>query len=151
MAQQAERNNSNIAFVLEGQSYVSEAETLLQDAGRGAVALVWGTLMAKVAASQKWVPFTDETAVDGSAIPLGIYVGADVPGADLVAGDVVNSPILRGGACTIDVEQLTIENSKTLGTVITVGTTDLRTVRDHLMEIGIFTESTTDITSFENA
>ena len=150
MAMQAERDNTNVAFILEGRSYVSEAATLLQDAGR-ATPLVYGTLMAKVAASQKWVPFTDETAVDGSAIPLGIYLGADIPAAALVAGDVVNSPILEGGACTIDVEQLTIENSKTLATVITVGTTDLRTVRDHLMDKGIFTESTTDITSFENA
>ena len=150
MAVQASRDNQNFEIVLSGISLVSEAETLLQDAGR-ATPLVYGTLMAKVAASQKWVPFTDETAVDGSAIPQGVYLGADITAAALVAGDVVDRPILEGGALTIDVQQLVIENSKLLTTVITVGTTDLRTVRDHLMAKGIFTESTVDITDLENA
>lgn len=150
MAVQADTNNSTVPFVLSGISLVSEAETILTDAGRS-TPLVFGTLMAKVAASQKWVPFTDETAVDGSAIPQGIYMGGSIAAADLVAGDVVDVPILEGGALTIDVQQLVIENSKLLTTVITVGTTDLRTVRDHLMAKGIFTESTVDITGFENA
>jgi hypothetical protein len=150
MAVQSESNNSTVPFILSGISFVSEAETLLTDAGR-ATPLVHGTLMAKVAASGKWVPFTDETAVNGTAIPQGIFIGSDIAAADLVAGDVVDQPILEGGALTIDVQQLVIENSKLLTTVITVGTTDLRTVRDHLMNKGIFTESTVDITGFENA
>jgi len=149
MPVQSERDSSNVPFILSGISFVSEAETLLQDAGR-ATPLVYGTLMAKVAASQKWVPFIDETETDGAAIPQGIYLGADITAAELVAGDVVDRPILEGGSLTIDVQQLVIENSKLLTTVITVGTTDLRTVRDHLMAKGIFTETTVDITEFEN-
>lgn len=150
MAVQAERNNSNVPFVLFGVAVTSESETIIQDAGR-TEDLVYGTMMAKIAASQKWTPFIDETATDGTAIPQGVYLGADIPFADLVAGDIVDVPILEGMAVTIDVQQLVIENSKLLTTVITVGTTDLRTVRDHLMAKGIFTETTVDITEFENA
>jgi len=153
MAQQVRTNNENIPFFREGTGIDKDAQTLLQDAGRGAVALVFGTLMAKVAASQKWVPFTDEAAVDGSAHPQGILISEDVAGADLVAGDVEDAKILIGGfPCVLDFDQITIENSKLLTTVITVGTTDLRTVEDHLKTLGIFvTQGLIDIDLAENA
>lgn len=148
MAIQAETDNTNVAFIRSGDSLVRN-DTIAQDAGRSAP-LVYGTLMAKVAASEKWTPFIDETATDGTAIPQGIYLGQAITAAALVAGDVVDSLILVGSACTIDTNQLVIENSKTLATVITVGTTDLRTVRDQMANRGIFVEDTVDISSFEN-
>lgn len=150
MTVQVSTNNSSVPFIRFGDSLYRDSETLLQDAGRTAD-LVCGTLMAKVAASQKWVPFTDETATDGTAIPQGIYLGADIASADIVAGDVTDLPILVGSNVLIDEDQLVIENSKTVNTVITVGTTDLRTVMDHLAGRGIFLEETVDITEFENA
>jgi hypothetical protein len=147
---QVTKNNSNVPFI-RGGSPLTKVGTLLQDAGRAAV-LAPFTLVAKVAASQKYVPFTDETAVNGSAIPAGIYLGSEVAAADLVAGDVADAVILvGGGGVTIDVDQLVIENSKTLNTVITVGTTQLTTVRDHLANRGIFAEETVDVTGYENA
>jgi hypothetical protein len=149
MPVQNRQDYENVAFIRSGISLIKDNETLLQDAGRS-VPLAYGTVMAKVAATQKWVPFTDETAVNGTAIPQGIYTGQEVAAADLVAGDVVGAAILVGAACTVDVEQLTIENSKTLGTVITVGTTSLLTVRDYLAARGIFVESTVDVDEFEN-
>lgn len=149
MGVQTSIQNKNLAFILSGLALAISDAVLLQDAGRGSVALVFGTLMAKVAASQKWVPFTDETATDGTANPQGIFIGADVTGAALVAGDVLDASILVGDAI-VDLNQLVIENSKTLGTIIGVTSVNARTVRDQLAFRGIFAEDTVNISSFEN-
>jgi hypothetical protein len=147
---QTARDNANKPFVLlSSPGQRQNGQTLLTDAGRTTDLLQY-TLMAKVAATQKWVPFTDETATNGAAIPQGIYVGGDIASADIVAGDVEGLSILVGDA-NFDENQLVIENSKTLDTVITVGTTDLRTVRDHLATRGLFSEDTIAISSAENA
>lgn len=150
MSVQVRSNNTNKPFILSGNSLIRNNQTILQDAGRTAV-LAPLTVMSKVAASGKWVPFTDETATNGAAIPQGIYLGPEIAAADLVAGDVIAETILVGDAI-IDTEQLIFdEGSKTLSTVITVGTTDLRTSQDHLANRGIFVESTIDISAPENA
>lgn len=148
MAVQASTNQTNFTFILSGEG-LHRTVTLLTDAGR-ATPLVYGTLMAKVAASGKWVPFTDETATDGTAIARGVYVGTDVTAAALVAGDVLNAPVLVGGNCTIDSAQLTIENSKTLATVVGATTVTAHTVQDDLESFGIFVEDTIAIDGTEN-
>ena len=150
MAVQNSSDNANIPFILSGVGVSRDDQVLLTDAGR-ATPLLQFTLLSKVAATQKWVPFTNEAAVDGSAIPQGIYLGDDIAAADIVAGDIPDLFVLVGKDVTVDVDQIVIENAKTLDTVITVGTTDLRTVRDHLANRGIFTEETVDISGFENA
>lgn len=149
MAVQTSIDNANIPFVLFGSALSRNDQVIFTDAGRTTV-LAKFTLMSKIAASQKWTPFISETATNGTAIPQGIYIGEDIAAADIVAGDISDVNILLGDA-VIDVDQLIIEASKTLDTVITVGTTDLRTVRDHLANRGIFTEETIDISGFENA
>ena len=86
MAVQSNSDNSSVPFIrFANPAVIDEEAVLSQDAGRSAV-LASKTLMAKIAATQKWEPFTDETATDGTAIPQGIYVGPDIPAADLVAG-----------------------------------------------------------------
>ena len=150
MSVQNSSNNANIPFILSGVGLSRDDQILLTDAGR-ATPLLSRTLLAKVAASQKWVPFINEAAVDGSAIPQGIYLGDDITAAAIVAGDIPDLFVLVGKDVTVDVNQLVIEAAKTLDTVITVGTTDLRTVRDHLANRGIFVEETVDISGFENA
>jgi len=150
MAVQNSSNNANIPFILSGVGVSRDDQVILTDAGR-ATPLLSRTLMAKIAATQKWVPFTNQAAIDGTAIPQGIYLGDDIAAADIVAGDIPDVFILVGKDVTVDVDQIVIENAKTLDTVITVGTTDLRTVRDHLANRGIFTEETVDISGFENA
>lgn len=149
MAVQVRLDNDTVPFIRNGVAATANDATIAQDAGRTAV-LAPFTLMAKVAASQKWVPFTDETATDGTAIPQGIYIGQEIAAATIVAGDVTDQVILVGAWVFVDKTQLVIENSKLLTTVITVGTTDLRTVEDHLANRGIFMEDTVDISSFEN-
>lgn len=150
MAVQIRTDNANVPFVLAGFAATETDAVIQQDAGR-ADPLVYGTVLAKVAANGKWTPFIDETAVDGTAIPQGIYVGQEITAAKLVAGDVSAAPVLVGTNVIVARPQVVVENSKTLSTVITVGTTDLRTVEDRLAGRGIYVEDTVDITSYENS
>lgn len=150
MAVQNAANLSTVPFVRSGTSYVKEGLTLLTDGARS-TPLATYTLLAKVAASGKLVPFTNEAATDGSARPYGIYLGDAVAATDIAAGDVTDfGPVLVGGACTVDENQLVIENSKTLATVIGTGVT-LTTVGDVLEDRGIFVEATVNFDEFENA
>ena len=145
---QASIQNKILAFVLAGLNITRNDAVIAQDAGRS-TDLLFGTVMAKVAATQKWTPFIDETATDGTSNPQGIYLGADIASADLVAGDVVDSVICVGDAI-VDLNQLVIENSKTLDTIIGVTSVNARTVRDQLAFRSIFAEDTINISSFEN-
>lgn len=150
MAVQVSANNSTVPFVRHGYALTKSDQVIIQDAGR-TDPLVPYTLMAKISASQKWTPFILETATDGTAIPQGIYIGEAITAAALVAGDIPDALIVEGGApLLVDKNQLVIEASKTLATVITVGTTDLRTVEDHLKEIGVYANDTIDISSYES-
>lgn len=148
MGVQASIQNKILAFVLAGLNLTRNDAIIFQDAGR-TTPLVFGTVMAKIAATQKWTPFIDETATDGTSNPQGIYLGADIAAADLVAGDVIDSVISVGDAI-VDLNQLVIENSKTLDTIIGVTSVNARTVRDQLAFRGIFAEDTINISSFEN-
>ena len=122
--------------------------TIAQDAGRSAV-LAPNTLMAKVAASEKWTPWISASATDGTAHPQGIFVGEEITAAALVAGDVTDQPIIEFGI-DFDEDLLVIENSLTLATVITVGTTDLRSARDILKTQTLIPRSTISISNQEN-
>jgi hypothetical protein len=130
----------------------------LTDGARAAVLKKY-TVMAQVAASKKWVPLTDVTIEDtGAGVARGIFMGDDVTAAALVAGDVVGQLILVGGAAaTVDSQQLVLENSVTLDTVVSDdsagadnGVVNVRRVEDDLARIGIFVESTIDIDKLEN-
>lgn len=149
MTVQTRLDNTTVPFIRNGISVAKESETLLQDAGRSGN-IVQFTLMAQITATKKWEPFTDETATDGTAIAKGIYLGDAITEAAIKAGDVVDLPILIGGAaCFIDSAQLTIENSKTLDTVVGGATVEKHRVEDDLNEIGIFVETTVDIDVLE--
>lgn len=150
MAVSVRLDNVNAPFILGGYPYTDQVAVLSQDGARATV-LAFGTVMAKIAATQKWEPFTNAAAIDGTAIPLGIYVGDDVLAATLVAGDVTDAAILvGGGGVLVDVNQLTIENSLTLATVIAAGAIAAQTVRDFLANIGIFVENTVATSAAEN-
>lgn len=149
MSVQNSINNTVIAFILWGVGLLRNDAVIFTDAGR-ATPLVFGTVMAKIAATGKWVPLTNLAAVDGSALAQGVYVGADIAAADIVAGDVVDVNILVGEAA-VDVTQLVLENSLTLDDVMEAGTVNERMVRDQLAYRSIFAEDTVAISEFENA
>lgn len=147
-------------FILHGYPGTrADKAVILQDAGRGVVALLQFTLMSQISTAggsfEKWVPFTDLVAVDGTAIPSGIYMGEDIAGADLVAGDVLDVPIITGGV-KFDEDKLVFdEDTRAYTDVIAASNAAAvyfkRTVRQTLTEKQLIPQATASNTSFENA
>lgn len=138
-------NVSTVPFNRGEFSKVLEAETVSQDGAR-ATPLAKYTLMAQTPASGEWVPWIDETLSDGEEFPMGIIL-ADVTAAQMVAGDVLDIPILVGDSI-FDEDQLVFDAVKTLATVI--GTLNIR-VDTWLRMLGLFPEATVDVDGYENA
>lgn len=150
MPAQVRQDNDTTGFVIYTHpAYREDDGTIDQDAGRSGD-IVQYTLMGKVAATGSWVPFTDETAVDGSAATFGIYMGEDIAEADIIAGDIVDLPIVRFGM-TFNEDLLVIENSKTLETVISAAAVNAHTVRDALREQDLIPKETQSASRAENA
>jgi hypothetical protein len=145
MAVEGRANIDTTPFVLDGISY-GGAITLLQDAGR-TTDMVIGTVLSQDPATEKFVPFSDETAVDGTEIPIAI-LDQTIPSASLVAGDVTDVAAIWGPAVLLDINKIVVENSKTLATVIA----SLKiTVKQALRWSGIFLADTENIDAYENA
>ena len=149
--------NSSRPLVLSAGGKYLEAETVLQEATRN-VNLLQNTLMGKIAASNKCTPITNTTlsAVDGSQIPQGIYVGDDIAFASLAAGDVAGVPILVADAL-IDASQLIFGKGPTgalatitAASVITMATGQPKRIDDALAERGLFLDQTVAIDAQEN-
>ena len=138
---QARRDLDYGTFVISSNDAMFLGDAVIaQDAGR-TIDLEPNTLFVKFgdgANLGKWRSFVTETATNGSAIPQGIYVGPKIASADIVAGDVEGAAILIiGYPVVFDEEKLVIENAKTLETIISNGTKDFRSVRDHLRILGL--------------
>src|SRR5574340_251695 len=115
MAQQASQNNATYPFITGGTALVAENETILTDAAR-TVILYQYTVMAQIAATGKWVPWTSVTATDGSAIPQGILMNdGGVTAAALAAADVTGAQILIGTCVEVDAGQLVFDLGSTGG------------------------------------
>ncbi len=99
-----------------------------------------------VAANGKGVPF-DSEAVDGSEIADGIFMGADITAAALVAGDVVDNPVVYSGL-KFDEAKLVFDNgTDTLDTLTATG----RTIRAELELMDLVGKANDVTTNFENA
>lgn len=83
MSVQARQNNDTTPFIRGGLAAVKQAEVLEQDAGRSAV-LAYGTVMAQIPSSRKWVPLT---IVDPTVTVGKMVCGAN--GANLAAWQAV--------------------------------------------------------------
>lgn len=149
MGVQVSTTNQNFPFILSGESKIKDNETILTNGARATV-LKQFTVMAQVAASKKWVPLTDVTATDGTCTARGILLSGDIAAASLVAGDVTGQMILVAGPCTVDTQQLVLENNYTVDTVVATGTVNARRIEDDLARVGILAEYTIDITGLEN-
>ncbi len=149
MAVQNSVDNTNVPLILSGDSFVMY-ENIESLQGR-TTPLLYGTVMAKKATGN-WTPFINVAGVDGSAIPRGIYIGNDIPGATLAADNKDGCAILVGGCCTVN-ESLVVFDDNTLNadSIIGVGTIHAATARDVLAaQTGIFMEGTVNISEFEN-
>jgi hypothetical protein len=91
---------------------------------------------------------TASTGATQNNIPIGIYVGDEITAAALVAGDVANCPIIVAGPCTVAYDQIVLENSLTLSSVVVPMK---KTVEDALAAIGIVPEHCVNIAEYENA
>jgi hypothetical protein len=149
MAVQAQTNISTVSFLRDGVAYSKDNETLAQDAGRSTELAAY-TLMAYNPTTAKWEPYTDNTATDGTQWPAGIIKMA-YSAADIAAGDIADVPIWVGGkGLVIDENQLVIENSLTLATIINEPLNTNKSVETVLRERGIFTQVTQDVDAYQN-
>jgi hypothetical protein len=131
------------------QAVREDAAVIVQDAGRAAV-LAQFTLLGKVAATGKWTPFIDAAAVDGSAETFGIYMGEDIPAADLVAGDVIDLPVVYAGM-KFDEANLVFDDTEDLDTVIGATTIHAHSVRSALEDQSLIPMSVDLSTNYENS
>lgn len=157
---QARQDNNTASIIVKtfDNGRREDNAVLLTDAGR-TTDLEPGTVMAKIAATGKWVPLTSLTAIDGSAIPAGIfypgYQGSAIPAADIAAGDVSDVSIITAGI-EIDEDSVILENSLDLDTSIFV-TSDAanvyfkKSIRDMLAMIDIYPRKTANVSRFENS
>ena len=149
MAAQTRADLSNTPIILSDESDV-ENHDIVQNEERD-TDLLYGTVMAQIAASELWTPFVSVVGTDGSAVPRGIYLGDDILAADLVAENIVDVPILVGNARVN--EDLVIFDDDTLDaeTVVAPATVEARTARRALEEsVNIRLEATVDATAHEN-
>lgn len=149
MAVQSRLDNTTEPLILSKDSLVRD-ETIAQDGAR-TTPLLFGTVMAKIAATGFWTPFISAAGVDGSAIPRGIYMGDELAAADLVAGDVESAPILVGNA-TVN-EALVVFDDGTLNAESVIGAATIHSgmARDYIAAVSnIFFELTVPISEHEN-
>jgi len=144
MSVQERRDISNQKLILSGESF-DRNQIIAQDAAR-TEPLLTNTVMAFVYATLLWVPFTELANVDGSSLPIGIYLGDDIPAADLVDGNIEDSSILIGAGCTVDGERVVWDQDlQTKDSLIGLINAEIS-----LRMVGIYLENTDDFTVFEN-
>ena len=97
-------------------------------------------------AVNKYLPL-EADAVNGLEIPKAIFMGEAIAAADIVAADVEDQLIMIGGnGVFIDEDQVVLENSLTLDTILSSGDS----IREALQKLGIIAEDTDDISEYEN-
>ena len=149
MAVQERQDLSNTPLILSDESDV-ENHSIIQNEQR-TTELLYGTVMAQIAASQLWTPFISVAGTDGSGVPRGIYLGDDIDAADLVAGNVEDIPILVGNARVNESEVIWDGDTLDADTVVAPATVEARTARRALEEsVNIRLEDTVTITAHEN-
>lgn len=144
MAVQSSLNVNTQSPFLSG-SFKSNAGTLAQDAGE-TIPTVRMTLLGQVSATLKLVPLV-AAAVDGSQFFHSIYNGADIPAADVVAGDVELLNIVKGGDGKVNKDAIVFHN----GTDDLEDLVDGRTIESYINDKGIFFQEVVDTDEFENA
>lgn len=128
--------NTSKIFIYENRSEVGN----YTNSGYDNVTLQPGTLMGRVAATQKLVPLVS-SASDGSQFPVGILMGGRV----IEPGDTVQLTICNYG--DVAEEQIIFQGSDTLSTLVSD-----RSLRDRISSdtAGIRLVPTNDLTNYDN-
>ena len=149
MAVTHRQDNTTVPLILSENSLVKN-ETIIANAGR-TTPLLYGTVMCKIAASGLWTPFVNAALTTGASIPRGIYLGDDIPAADLVAGNIADIPMLVGNA-TVN-ESLVVFDDGTLNAESVIGAASIHAAmaRDVIAAVSnIYFELTENISEHEN-
>ena len=149
MAVQSRRDNATNKLIRTENSLVRSG-VIAQDATR-TTPLLENTVMAFNATTLQWVPFNSLIAVNGESVPRGIYIGGDIPAADLVAGDIEDAPILVGNA-VVD-RDMVVWDQDTLneGSIVNPANIEARTALYALQQAAnIYFEDSILISYFEN-
>ncbi len=125
-------------FVVGGMTFV------VTDGGTDFAAADFFTIA--VTANGKLVPF-DATAVDGSEIPEGIFMGDDITAAALVAGDVIDNPVIFNGVKFDEDKLIFDDGTTTLDTLLSSGLT----IRATLELKTLIAQTVQTSSAFENA
>ena len=127
------------AFIVAGMTFI------ITD---GATDFIVGDKFAlTIAAVGKYLPL-NVAEVNGLQNVKGIYLGDGILAATIVAGDVTDQLIMvAGNGAFVDENQIVLENSLTLDTVLASGDT----IREALYKLGIIPQATDDISDYENA
>ena len=127
-----------------GAATIFEAGGLKFTVTDGATDFIVGDKFAiTVTSVAKYVPLT-AVGVNGEAAVAAIYLGDDILAATLVTGDVTSALMLTADAY-FDKNQLILENSLTLASVLPSG----KTVEQELAALGLLSEDTIDISHQE--
>ena len=149
MTVQVSLDNNVKGFIIFGHALVKNG-TIVQNGARSTVLKKY-TVLSQIASTGKYTPFVATNLTTGASVPCAIYLGEDIPAASLVAGDVEDLPILVGGGCNVDKNQLVWDgNTQSAASVINTGTIEARTAENALMQIGIAIEDTVMLDSYEN-
>ncbi len=153
MAVQVRLDNTTCDLILSGNSFARNGN-IAQNAQR-TTPLLHGTVLAEVVATPGvYTPFVALNLGTGASVPSAIYLGDDIPAADLVAGVIEDVPILQGGNCTVD-ESLVIFDDGTLDadSIIPAAAANpyfVINARKCLALFGMFLELTVAISEHEN-
>ena len=149
MAVQNRQDNTTEPLILSENSLVRNVD-IAANAQR-ATDLLQYTVMAEIAGTNQWVPFNAVNGVDGSAIPRGIYLGDDIPAADLVAGVIEDVPMLVGNA-TVNASLVVFDDDILVpASVIGAATIHAMTAEAALAaHANIYLEETVAISNHEN-
>ena len=144
MAVQNVLNVNNQSPFLSG-SFKSDGGILAQDTGE-TIPTARMTVLGQVSASLKLVPLV-AAATDGSQFPFAILNQEAIPAADVVAGDVELTNIVKGGDGKINKASIVFHNgTDTLDTIVSG-----RTIESYLNDKGLFFKDVVDIVGYENA
>lgn len=107
--------------------------------------IVGDTFNLAVAAGDGYLVPYDPDGIGGADIIAGLYMGASITAASIVAGDIADVQILIGSAVDVDEDQIVCDTEAFTGLALTTITKSGRTVKEELQLLGIWPETTQSI------
>jgi len=144
---QLREDNQNVAVLLRGSALCKENETLERISSAPDGLKKW-TVMAYDPTGNKWTPWIDVAATNGTQFPMGIYMGDFIDQAT-IEGDDQPGPILVGDAVLAE-EGLVLFGAADLGSIVNVPANLNKSGEECLRWVGIYVENVVAISQPEN-